>query len=389
MSKKMSLLLLPGLALLLSLGSGCKAKSEKSVVADVPAGKTAPGGQQAASPQGGTTAAGPASRQLAPLHLPGAPAEAAKPGAPGAPGAAAALPPDKIPAVVARVNGQEIKKSELMDGAQVIQMRMAQSGQPVSPTADLYRQVLDQLIAIQLLQQDAKAQGITISDAELQQAIAARKRGFPSEEVFKKALAQAGVTEDHFRQQTRDGITLQKYIATKLAPKATVSDQAAREFYDKHKAEMQVPERLHLRHILITVDPKAPPADREKARQKAQDILKRAQGGEDFAKLAQAFSDDPSKAQGGDLGLVGKGQTPPAFETAAFALKKPNDLSPVVEVNYGFHIIQLVERQAPTTLSFDQVKDRITQLLKQDQVQKVIQVRAGELRAKSKVQVFI
>jgi peptidyl-prolyl cis-trans isomerase C len=388
MSKKMSLLLFPGLALLLSLGSGCKAKSEKSVVADVPAGKTAPG-QQAASSQAATTAAGPASRQLAPLHLPGAPAEAAKPGAPGAPGAAAALPPDKIPAVVARVNGQEIKKSELMDGAQVIQMRMAQSGQPVSPTADLYRQVLDQLIAIQLLQQDAKAQGITISDAELQQAIAARKRGFPSEEVFKKALAQAGVTEDHFRQQTRDGITLQKYIATKLAPKATVSDQAAREFYDKHKAEMQVPERLHLRHILITVDPKAPPADREKARQKAQDILKRAQGGEDFAKLAQAFSDDPSKAQGGDLGLVGKGQTPPAFETAAFALKKPNDLSPVVEVNYGFHIIQLVERQAPTTLSFDQVKDRVTQLLKQEQVQKVIQARAGELRAKSKVQVFI
>ncbi|HSU82270.1 MAG TPA: SurA N-terminal domain-containing protein, partial [Thermoanaerobaculia bacterium] len=221
MSKKMSLLLFPGLALLLSLGSGCKAKSEKSVVADVPAGKTAPG-QQAASSQAATTAAGPASRQLAPLHLPGAPAEAAKPGAPGAPGAAAALPPDKIPAVVARVNGQEIKKSELMDGAQVIQMRMAQSGQPVSPTADLYRQVLDQLIAIQLLQQDAKAQGITISDAELQQAIAARKRGFPSEEVFKKALAQAGVTEDHFRQQTRDGITLQKYIATKLAPKATV-----------------------------------------------------------------------------------------------------------------------------------------------------------------------
>ena len=385
MSKKMSLLLFPGLALLLSLGSGCKAKSEKSVVADVPAGKTAPG-QQAASSQAATTAAGPASRQLAPLHLPGAPAEAARPGAPGA---AAALPPDKIPAVVARVNGQEIKKNELMDGAQVIQMRMAQSGKPVSPTADLYRQVLDQLIAIQLLQQDAKAQGITISDAELQQAIAARKRGFPSEEVFKKALAQAGVTEDHFRQQTRDGITLQKYIATKLAPKATVSDQAAREFYDKHKAEMQVPERLHLRHILITVDPKAPPADREKARQKAQDILKRAQGGEDFAKLAQAFSDDPSKAQGGDLGLVGKGQTPPAFETAAFALKKPNDLSSVVEVNYGFHIIQLVERQAPTTLSFDQVKDRVTQLLKQEQVQKVIQARAGELRAKSKVQVFI
>ena len=79
----------------------------------------------------------------------------------------------------------------------------------------------------------------------------------------------------------------------------------------------------------------------------------------------------------------------PQFEAAAFALKKPNDLSPVVEVNYGFHIIQLVERQAPTTLSFDQVKNRITQVLKQEQVQKEIQARAGELRAKSKVQVFL
>lgn len=383
MSKKISLLLFPGLVLVLFLAAGCKAKPEGSVVAGVPAGKTAPG-QQAASPQAGTPGAAPAGRQLAPLHLPGAPAEAAKPGAPGGP----ALPPDKIPAVVARVNGQEIKKSELMDGAQVIQMRLAQMGQPVNPTADLYHRVLDQLIAIQLLQQDAKTQGVTVSDAEVQQAIAARKRGVP-EETFKKALAKEGMTEDAFRQQTRDGIILQKYIATKLAAKATVPDQAAREFYDKHKAEMQVPERLHLRHILIAVDPKAPAADREKAKQKAQDVLKRAQGGEDFGKLAQEFSDDASKTRGGDLGLVAKGQTLPAFEAAAFALKKPNDLSPVVEASYGFHVIQLVERQPPTTLSFDQVKDRIAQVLKQEQVQKVIQARAQELRTKSKVEVYI
>jgi hypothetical protein len=109
MSKKISLLLFPGLALLLSLGSGCKAKSEKSVVADVPAGKTAPAASpQTGNPQATTTpsaaAPGPAGKQLAPLHLPGEPATAAKPGGLGGP----TLPPDKIPAVVARVNGQEI-----------------------------------------------------------------------------------------------------------------------------------------------------------------------------------------------------------------------------------------------------------------------------------------
>jgi peptidyl-prolyl cis-trans isomerase C len=153
---------------------------------------------------------------------------------------------------------------------------------------------------------------------------------------------------------------------------------------------MKVPERLRLRHILIAVDPKAPPADREKARQKAQDVLKRLQAGEDFGKLAQQYSDDPgSKTRGGEIGPIAKGQTMPQLEAAAFALQKPNELSPVVETNYGFEVLQLVQRQEPSVLAFDQVKDRIAALLKQQEVQKMFQDRATQLRAKSKVQVFI
>jgi parvulin-like peptidyl-prolyl isomerase len=381
MSKKIALLLLPGLALLLSLGSGCKAP-EKSVVSDVPAGKTAPGPQAAnpQSPSGATPSVAPGQQQ-APLTLPGA-----KPGTP----APAALAPDKIPTVVARVNGKEIKKIDLLDGAQMVQVRMAQVGRPVNPTADLYREVLKQLIDINLLQQDAKAQGVTVPEDEVQKAVAARKRSFPSEEVYKKALAQAGVTEKDLRDRAHDQLMLQKYVETKLAPKATVPDQAVRDFYDKHQDEMKVPERLRLRHIFIAADAKASPADREKAKQKAQDALKRLQGGEDFAKLAQQLSDDPgSKTRGGDLGPIAKGQTPPPFEAAAFALKKPNDLSPVVESNAGYHVIQLVERIEPSVLPFEQVKDRIAALLKQQEVQKIFQDRAAQLRAKSKVETFI
>jgi peptidyl-prolyl cis-trans isomerase C len=390
MFKTISLLPPLGLALLLSLGSGCKAAPDKSVVADIPTSKTAPD-QPAANPQAATPASpapaaapGQDGQQPALLNLPGAPAVAAKPGA------AATLPPDKIPAVVARVNGKEIKKGELMDGAQLVQVRMAQSGQRLNPTADLYRQVLEQLIAIHLLQEDAKAQGVTVSDDEVQQAVAARKRNFPSEDVYKKALAEAGVTEKDLRDRAREQLMLQKYVETKLAPKAAVSDQAVRDFYDKHKTEMKVPERLHLKHILIAVNPQAQPAEREKARQKAQDILKRLQAGEDFGKLAQQYSDDPgSKTRGGDLGPIAKGQTAPQFEAAAFALKKPNDLSPVVEAPYGFQVIQLVQREEPSILAFDQVKDRIAALLKQQEVQKMFQDRATQLRAKSKVEVFI
>jgi peptidyl-prolyl cis-trans isomerase C len=394
MSKKISLLLSPGLALLLSLGAGCKAAPEKSVVSDVPAGKTAPG-QPGANPQAGTTTApsaaspGAAGKQLAPLHLPGEPATAGKPGPLDGP----PLPADKIPAVVARVNGQEIKKSDLIDGAQAIQMQARQAGQTLNLTAGVYRQVLDRLITMEVLHQEAKAQKVTVPDAEVQQAVASRKRGFPSEEVYKKALAQAGLTEKDLLDRAREQLMIQKYIMTKLASQAFVSDQAVRDYYEKHKEEqMKVPERRHLRHILIAVDPKAPAADRDKAKQKAQDILKRLQAGEDFGKLAEQFSDDPrSKERQGDLGWIIREQTQtvPAFGNAAFALKKPNELSPVVESPYGFQIVQLVERQDPTTLPFDQVKDRISQMLKQEAAQKVVQARIGELRAKSKVEIFL
>jgi peptidyl-prolyl cis-trans isomerase C len=378
MSKKIPLLLSLGLVLLLSLASGCKKEPEKSVVAGVPAGQAAPGAQ-GANPQS-PSAAGPGQPAASPA-LPGA-----QPGSPGAP----ALAPDKIPAVVARVNGKEIKRFELLDGSQMVQVRMAQAGRPISPTADFYRTVLQQLIDIDLLQEDARAQGVTVPEEEVQKALAARKRNFPSEEAYKQALAKAGVTEKELLDRTRDQLTLQKFIETKLAPLATVPDQAVRDFYDKHQEDMKVPERLRLRHILVAVDPKAPPADREKAKQKAQDVLKRLQGGEDFAKLAQQYSDDlGSKSRGGDLGPIAKGQAVPPIEAAAFALKKPNDLSPVVETSSGYHIIQLVERLEPSLTPFEQVKDRIAAFLKQQEVQKVFHDRAIQLRAKSKVEVFI
>ena len=167
MSKTISLLPPLGLALLLSLGSGCKGKSEKSVVAGTPADKTASGPQATTAP---SAAAPGQTGQPAPLAPPGSPA-------------AAPLPPEKIPTVVAKVNDKEIKKSDLMEGAHMVQMRMAQAGQPINPNADLYRKVLDQLIAINLVRQDAKAQGVIVSDDEVQQILAARKRNFPSEEV--------------------------------------------------------------------------------------------------------------------------------------------------------------------------------------------------------------
>ncbi|HEX3554138.1 MAG TPA: peptidylprolyl isomerase [Thermoanaerobaculia bacterium] len=376
---RLSLLVL-GLALLLVASTACKPAARK--------GEAATPGTTSATTAAAASSGPPLQRSSEPAAqtpAAGSPTFSITPPSPAAPG----VPPEKMPDVVAKVNGQAIKKDDLLKGAQVVQMSMAQRGQPVALTPQVYRQVLDELIGITLLQQEARTQGIAPSEQELDQQVAARKKQFPNEAAYQNALKQTGLTEALLRQQTRDQIAVQKYVETKVIPGVTVPDQAAKDFYDKNKDQIHSPERLHLRHILIAVNPKGTPADKEKAKAKAEDLLKQIQGGADFAKLAQASSDDPgSKPNGGDLGWISPGQTPPAFEKAAMALKS-NQVSPVVESPFGFHVIQLLERQAAGTVPFEQVKDRIGMMLKQKQAQELVQARIKELRGKAKVEVYI
>lgn len=134
-------------------------------------------------------------------------------------------------------------------------------------------------------------------------------------------------------------------------PDAASVDKQARHYYQLNQDKFTEPEQLRLSHILVG-------KDRADVKLRAEEVLRRAKAGEDFAALAKEYSDDPgSKTRGGDLGLVGPGRTVKPFERAAFQLKEIGELSGLVETQFGLHVIKLIERIPANVKSFDSVKE--------------------------------
>lgn len=343
-------------------------------------------GEQATAGQAGQTPAAPSQNQAA---APGQAAPGTAAGQPAAP-ATPAVAPDKMPAVVAKVNGEEIKKEDLMEEADKLKAQLTQMGQAQQAASDqFYRQVLDGMISRTLLTQAAKAQGVAVTEDEAKKEVEELRARFPNAEAFQQALTAQGITEKELLDEARKQLTVQKFVESKILAEVKVTDAVAKDFYDKNQAQMKRPEQVHARHILIRADANAPAADKQKAKAKAEELLARAKKGEDFAKLASENSDDPgSKANGGDLSWFSRGQMVEPFEKAAFSLQ-PNQISPVVETQFGYHVIQVLEKKAETTVPFEEAKDRISEFLKNQQSQQAVQSRIQQLRTQGKVETFI
>lgn len=137
-----------------------------------------------------------------------------------------------------------------------------------------------------------------------------------------------------------------------------VSDDQLRREYQENIDAYRLPERVLVRHILIKTQGQ-PKEEAPKLKAKAEEILKQLQNGANFGELAKQNSDDPgSKAKGGELGWIVRGQTVPNFEKTAFSLK-PGQLSGLVETEYGYHIIQVEAKQPAHTQTFDEVKPQL------------------------------
>jgi len=325
---------------------------------------------------------------------PGAPATPVAGAAPGAPGAPVSAPPAvkpvpaQLPEIIARVNGTPLDRAELERAVRSLE---GQAGGPV-PAAkrdEIYRQLVDQLIALKLLSQECVARKIVIPDAEVESRVAEVKKPFPNEQAFSAALAERQMTLDKLKSEIRQQLQAMKVVETDIKPTVAVTDADVTDFYVKNPDKFQEPEAVRASHIMIRTPDVTDEAQKKKAKAEATAVLAEIKKGGDFAALAKQHSQDAgSAANGGDLGFVPRGQTSPVFEQAAFALK-PGQMSGVVESPFGYHIIKVAAHRDARTVPLQEVKPQVQEFLTQQQMQQKTEAYVTKLKAKAKIDVLM
>lgn len=322
----------------------------------------------AAQPQAQITGAGQASSQ--------APAEVPKP------------MPAQLPEILARVNGETVTKTELESAIRNVE---AQAGGQIPPEQrdSVLRGLLNQLVGLKLLGQEAKARNVVIPDPEVDARLGEIQKQFPSADAFEQTLRQRRLTIEELRADARQDLAVSKLIENAIADKIGVTPEQVTDFHQKNPDRFKQPDRVRASHILIAFPQSAEAPAKAQARAKAEQVLKDVKAGKDFAALAKQHSTDPgSAAKGGDLGYFQQGQMVGPFNDVAFTLA-PGATSDLVETQFGYHIIRVIEKQRARAVPLDEVRAEVVQFLQDQNRQQQTEAFVNTLKSKGKVEILI
>jgi peptidyl-prolyl cis-trans isomerase D len=182
-----------------------------------------------------------------------------------------------------------------------------------------------------------------------------------------------------FSQPEKLGYQVVVLDQDKVAATINVTDEQLRTAYSNALDNFRMPERVHARHILLKTEGKSD-AEKKVLQAKAEDLLKQLKNGADFADLAKKNSQDGTAENGGDLGWFVRNQMVPEFDSVAFTLK-PKELSGVVTSPFGYHIIQVLEKEPAKLKPFEEVKDDLAKEVRAQAVSDKMQMLGDELHA--------
>ena len=287
------------------------------------------------------------------------------------------------------VNGAEVKDSDIDTFFRITfgpTFSQRTSEERATIRINRWSQATGQYMDRVLLVTAAQATGQKCTEAEINLKVDQLKSGFPAGMDLDAYLKGTGITQKAFRTHAEEQVVIDKLAAFKTKHVKPPSKEEVIEYYREHPEYFNKPERARVRHILISTSDAI--SDEQRARKRAEaEIVRRkllADSPERFTAYVSQYSHCPTKAQGGDLGVIEKGKTRPEFDRAVFS-QKVGEIGKVVRSPKGYHILQVIERFPSETLTLLEAERDIISLLDYKARDEVMKTYLKQLRLSATV----
>ena len=293
-----------------------------------------------------------------------------------------------VEAVVIRVGDRMVTRTQYLKRLRDSYTEIEQTAPPAEQSgkkAELRKSLPNDLIAELLIKDRADRMNLTVTAEEMKEAVERLKAqyGLSTDAQFNESLQKSGMTRPEMENRLRDTIMMNKVFGRELRGREDLTDKELRERYDREKERFRLPERAHLREIVIVRPSDASAVEAAHAR--AERLATEARAG-DFAKVASASSDAGTKSKGGDLGDVAKGELLPDLDRAVFSATAGSVIGPI-ETKSGWHILKVETRLPSEVPAFESLKDRIRKDASDDAWQRDYKAYIDRLRKDAFIQI--
>lgn len=268
---------------------------------------------------------------------------------------------------LAMVNDVPISRQDIAHEAAIIaaDIQLRNLSWTKEQIAALGTQILKTLIDRELLYQRARQRNIEIRSQWIERALMDLKSKIGRADAFENYLQSIDLSEEQLRERVRKGLIVRRLLHREVIRQVRVSEAEMQAFFRRHPEFFVHKDQARVRQILVAFHHGDDAAARGEALLRIQSIQDRLKQGADFATLALEYSDDASKARGGDLGYLERSQMIPSFAEAAFALQ-PGQISDIVESRIGYHLIKMVDRIPTSQMAYRNTRTKIERTLRRN-----------------------
>ena len=292
--------------------------------------------------------------------------------------------------VVAIVNADVVTLYELdtrmkeLTGMTPEALKRKSEGQYIDTRRKILERLIEEKIAIEKIQElEIKVQPKEV-DATIEKVKTDNKL---TQEDLVAALKEQGQTYEQYRKMLKTELERMRLINYEVKSKIIIREEELKEYYDEHKDEFSTQGKVHLAMIFLKQEDPADPEESRALKQKARKIIQEIKAGEDFGKLAKAFSNGPGANEGGDLGVFKISELNQEMAATVKDLSSGEVGNPIIGSN-GIQIIKVVEKDKGGEKSFDQVKNSISSTLYRKKLDQAYAEWIKDLREKAYVKII-